>query len=120
MRVYVAGPYRADTESGVRQNIERARAVAEMLWAKGYAVFCPHLNSAFMGGVAPSSTFLRGGLEWLAVSECLVVLDNSQDSEGTQAEVAEALRMGIPVLTESAGWLLHEENESGRLPPSST
>ena len=111
-RAYIAGAYRAPTESGVRQNIERARAVAERMWAKGYAAFCPHLNTAFMGGVCPDHYFLEGDLEWLRFTSFVVLVDGWEQSKGTQAEIAYAHKMHIPVLTEAEADALPNEEVS--------
>ena len=97
LKAYVAGPYRAATESGVHHNIERARAVAEKLWQKGYAVFCPHLNSAYMGGVVSDDAFLQGGMAWLRVSDFVVLVPAYHDSLGTLAEIALAEDLGIRI-----------------------
>ena len=48
---YVAGPYRSKLgRLGILINIMRARKIARLLWKQGYAVICPHSNSAFMSG----------------------------------------------------------------------
>ncbi|HQE20292.1 MAG TPA: hypothetical protein PK607_17460, partial [Aggregatilineales bacterium] len=60
--VYVAGPYRAATVDGIRENIEAARRVARRLWQAGYPTICPHMNTAFMDGAAPDEVWLQGGL----------------------------------------------------------
>ena len=83
---YIAGPYRADTVAGIRRNIENARKVAEKYWKLGYAVFCPHLNSAFMDGICPDENFLEGGLEILKRCDVLVMVDGWMDSTGARAE----------------------------------
>jgi hypothetical protein len=36
-------------------------------------------------------------MDWLQVSDALLVLPNSEDSKGTQAEVELARELGIPV-----------------------
>jgi len=95
--VYVAGAYRADTESGVYHNIQKARRVAEQLWAKGWPTICPHLNSAYMGGVAPDEVFLQGGLLMLERCDRVVLVPGWIDSAGTRAEIAHARARGLPV-----------------------
>ncbi len=95
--VFVAGPYRAATENGVHENIGRARAVALPLWRPGVMVFCPHLNSAFMGGAQPDRVFLDGALAMLAKCDAVVLVPGWERSTGTQAEIELANRLGIPV-----------------------
>jgi len=95
--VYIAGPYRSDTEYGVKLNIERAEAVALKYWKAGYAVFCPHKNSAFMGGACPDETWLEGGLAILARCDALVVMPDWKESSGTIREIEFAEKHRIPV-----------------------
>ena len=95
--VFVAGPYRADSEQGVHRNIQRARGVAEVLWARGYVALCPHMNTAFMGGISPDDHFLAGGLELLRRCDAVVVCEGWQRSCGTRAEIARAQELGLPV-----------------------
>jgi hypothetical protein len=99
-RCYVAGPYRAPTTNGVYHNVHRARVVAERLWAKGYAVFCPHMNSAFLNGVCPDEHFLEGDLEWLRCAEMIVMLDGWRSSAGAVAEYALACKLGLEIVHE--------------------
>ena len=41
-RIYVAGPYSADTEDGVKANVQRAAHIAAELMKKGHDAHCPH------------------------------------------------------------------------------
>ena len=101
---YVAGPLRADTLNGIAENIARARAVAVHLWRLGYAVLCPHLNSAFMSGAVPETQFLEAGLEFVRRSDLVVLVDGWERSEGTVREIEEAHARGIPIyVTHKAG-----------------
>ncbi|HPQ72294.1 MAG TPA: DUF4406 domain-containing protein [bacterium] len=97
---YVAGPYRGRTHNDVAQNIAAAREVAAHLWSLGYAVICPHLNSAFMSGVAPEETFLRGGIEILRRCDLVVLVPNWHASQGTTLEIEEARSCGLPIFSD--------------------
>jgi dienelactone hydrolase len=99
MRVaYVSGPYRSKQGIyGVYQYIQAAREVALDLWRQGYAVVCPHLNSALMDGAVPDAVFLAGDLEIMRRCDLVVMLPDWQRSEGACAEREEALRLGMPV-----------------------
>jgi hypothetical protein len=99
---YVAGPYRASTESGVVQNIRNAEAVAVELWKKGYAVICPHKNTALFGGLAPDEVWLKGDLVMMERCDLVVLVPGWHTSSGTRAEVARAKELGIPMY--EAGW----------------
>ncbi len=97
-RVYVAGPYTAPDEWQVYENIHRARVVAQQLWAKGYAVLCPHLNTQFFGGMVTREMFMRGDLAWLECADMIVMVEGWERSEGSKEERAFAERRGIPVV----------------------
>jgi len=96
---YVGGPYRDSRgDYYVTQNIERAKYVSVELWRKGYAVICPHCNTAyFSGALSDEADFLDGGLELLSRCDLLVVIDGWQKSQGTKAEIQMAHQKGIPV-----------------------
>lgn len=107
MRVaYVAGPYRSnDGIWGESLNIVAARRVAVELWRMGFAVMCPHSNTAHMDGAmypddrhADAQVFLRGDLEILHRCDLLVTVPGWEQSTGARGEVAEAKASLIPVL----------------------
>ena len=95
---YCAGPYRARTIFGRAINIIRAWRVARALWRKGYAVFCPHANSAMMDGAAPDKVFLEYGLKMVRMCDLFVFTrsDAYRISEGSDAEWTLAIRLFIP------------------------
>lgn len=95
--VYVAGPYRAKTEWQLTQNIREAEALALQLWQAGFAVICPHKNTAYFGGAADDSVWLEGDLVMLRKCDAVVCTERWNESEGAKAEVEEAKRLGIPV-----------------------
>lgn len=95
--VYVAGAYRAPTPWGVQQNINAAAAIAAKVHAAGMFAVCPHLNSAHMEGVADDAHFLNGTMALMRVCHAVILVSNWRSSAGALAEVAEAMRLGIPV-----------------------
>ena len=94
---YVAGPYRAASESAVVRNIRAAEAIAAELWKAGYAVICPHMNTALMGGICPDDVWLGGDIVMLKRCDLVVLVPGWLASSGTRAEVATARECGIPV-----------------------
>lgn len=96
-RAYVAGPYRSDTENGIYENIQSARAVALDLWKRGYAVLCPHMNTAFMGGHDDDSMWLEGDIEWMQYADVVVLAPGWRKSAGTLEEIRVAIAETIPV-----------------------
>jgi hypothetical protein len=83
---YISGPYRADSPNGIYHNIQKARKVAIKYWGKGYAVICPHLNTAFMDGACPDHVWLEGDVEILKRCDLVVMMKGWEKSEGARHE----------------------------------
>ena len=101
---FISGPYRAKTTNGIQENIERARQVAKKYWLKGFSVYCPHLNSAFMDGLVPDQVFLDGCLEMIKrldpLQDIFVLMKDWQKSTGAKKEFELALEQRLPVIEE--------------------
>lgn len=84
MLIYLAGPYRGNTED----NIRIADEVSRELWAKGYYVICPHKNtSGFEQDTRISiEHILKGDLIMLSKCDAIVMLPNWDKSEGAKIE----------------------------------
>jgi len=98
--IYVAGPYNSKTEWGLEINLRKAEDAARELWKMGWAVICPHKNTAHFGGLLDNpmedrNMWLSGDLEIL--SRCDAVLRLDGESQGADEEVKLALELGIPV-----------------------
>lgn len=88
--VYIAGPYRANSATGIAANIQSARLAAIEFAKMGIPYICPHLNSAYFEEYAPDvpdSFYLKMGLEILARCDAIFVLRGWEESEGTKAEM---------------------------------
>ena len=103
--IYIAAPYRSDTIDGIYRNIQRAREAARHYWQKGYAVVCPHLNSALMDGSCPDEVFLEGSMELMRRSDIVVFLDRWYVSSGCCQEHDEANRRRMSIAYEIDGVL---------------
>lgn len=104
--VFIAAPYRASTEWGVEENIQRAEKVALDVWSLGMAAFCPHKNTAHFGGALPDSVWLTGGQDMLRKCDAVLVVALSP---GVIEEIDVAKRTGIPVfddITQLHNWSL--------------
>lgn len=95
---YIAGPYRANTEWGVEQNIAKAEAVALKYWKLGYAVICPHKNTAHFGGAMPDETWLEGDIEIMKRCDVVVMSQGWEDSVGSVVEHRIAINLGIKII----------------------
>jgi len=96
---YVAGPIRSKWRLKRWLNILRARKVAIKLWNAGFAVICPHLNSATLRHhVKDEEQFVRGDLLLVEKCDFLVIVDGWENSVGTLNEITTArLLNGIPI-----------------------
>lgn len=95
--VFVSGPYRGDVEG----NISRAKRAAVRLWQRGYAVICPHLNTANFDGLCDDEVWLTGDLEILARCDTVYMLTNWKASEGARAEHRLAADLGKEIVYEA-------------------
>lgn len=98
--VYVAGPYRSSTRSGVELNIQAARHVAKLCCVKGWSPICPHANTGHLDELlpgTPDSFWLESTMELLRRADAVVLVPGWDNSAGTQAEIAEAIARDIPV-----------------------
>lgn len=98
-RVYVAGPYRAPSETGCKANIDRAKEAAIRLCVGGFFPMTPHLNTALFDfderlANVPAEFWLDNYKDLVLDCDMVLVLGNS---EGTAAEVKVAQHYGIPV-----------------------
>lgn len=108
--IYISGPYRAPDKFGISQNISKARRVAMRLWREGWAVICPHMNTAWFDDIIPDDQFIAGDMELIKrldpESDAVYMLVNWHESKGAQAEHKLALDMGLNVIYEGA---IHDE-----------
>jgi len=111
--IYVAGPYSAQTRDGIQRNIEKAMVVSQSLWRKGFAVICPHGNTAHMSASPDSSgtssdgndfeLFLSGDEEMILRCDAIYFLTGWEDSRGSQREHRFAKEHSIPIYYEGSG-----------------
>jgi len=71
-----------------------ARKAAVKLWDEGWAVICPHTNSAFMGSRLGDDKFLEGDLEIVSRVDAVYMLKGWQDSPGAREELGLAIGLG--------------------------
>ena len=96
--IYVAGPYRAPTHEGIQANIDRALIAAQRLWRMGYVAVAPQANSQHFEG--KDWWYLDGYILLLRRCDAIYVLKDSENSQGTQAEIKEARIQGLRVYFE--------------------
>jgi hypothetical protein len=98
---YISMPYRANNGNTILENIRNAERLAIKYWRLGYAVICPHLNTAHFDGLMPDSTWLVGDLEILLRlrrSDAIVMGKGWKKSEGCKSEWLLAKERGIQII----------------------
>lgn len=100
--VYIAGAYSAPNVIEVLDNIRRGMRMATKVLLAGYSPFCPWLDFHFQlmlrdGETLTVDDYYRYSLAWLERSDAVLVMPNSEHSKGTQAEIAKAKELGIPI-----------------------
>lgn len=94
---YVIGPYRDKRGAWyVQKNIEKAASLATELWTLGYAVICPHTNTAHFDGVVSEQDFLDGLKDIMVRCDLVVARNDTSGSEGSMQEILLAKELGIP------------------------
>lgn len=83
---YISGQYSNPDPSKQGQNINNAADVAKEYWKKGYAVICPHLNTAWFDNTVPYKDFLEGDIEIMLRCDVVIMLPGWENSHGAKAE----------------------------------
>ena len=101
-KVYVAGAMSADNILTMLNNIHDGLKLGSELLKLGFAPFVPHFDIFFkiQNGVdfdIPMQYYYDYTMQWLKVSDCVLVCPNWENSKGTLAEIAMAEKLCIPV-----------------------
>jgi len=101
-RVYIAGAYSADNVITVLDNMRRGMRKSTEVLLAGYSPFCPWLDYHFQlmlreNEILTVEDYYRYSMAWLEVSDVVLVLPNSDKSNGTQAEIKRAEELNIPI-----------------------
>jgi hypothetical protein len=120
--VYVAGAYSADNVIDVLANMGRGMRAAAKVFEAGMAPFCPWFDyhySILASRPVRVEEFYRYSEAWLAVSDCVIVVpERATASKGTQAELALATELGIPVFWEDTVEKAIEKAKAHFAPPA--
>ena len=102
-RVYVAGAYSSNNVIGVLDNMREGMRWATKVFLAGHAPFAPWLDFHFQlmlrdGESLSVEDYYQYSLAWMQVADVVFVTPEWENSKGTHAEIAEAERIGIPVV----------------------
>jgi hypothetical protein len=97
--LFLAGAYMNSDANEVKGNIKLAEEYSIELWNRGYKVFCPHLNTCNfeVKATAAEEAYREFDMRMLHCCDGVFALPNWKQSEGAQAEIAEAARLHKPV-----------------------
>ena len=103
VKVNVAGPYRCSGKCGYDlDHMRRGMNMGMDVLLAGYAPFIPWFDFLLKflgkGEEAETKHFQDFCMEWLKVSDAVLVLPGWESSSGTIAEIKVAQSLGIPVL----------------------
>lgn len=103
MRVYVAGKLSnssKDSAVGYIQNCHTMMQYGDKIRKMGHAVLvpCHDLVSGLVFGDYEYSDYFDNNFMWIEVCDCMFICPMSEESNGTQREIARAVQLGIPVV----------------------
>ncbi len=97
LKIYIAGPYTADTEEQKRTNVDTAIDVALVIFSKGHFPYIPHLTH-FIDQRAKETgvdlkweDYIRWDMAWVKICDALLYL---RSSRGTNLELQAAKELG--------------------------
>ena len=98
MKVYIAGKL-DDNAVNYIKNMHNMIKTADQVRRLGYSVFVPCLDflSGLVAGNYDYQDYFENNLPWLEASDAIFICPGYETSNGTQAEIAHAERLGIPV-----------------------
>ena len=101
IKVYVAGSYSANNVLDVLKNIGRGEQLAADIFKLGFAPFCPWHDKDFIIKNPDENytvdQFYQYSIEWLKVSDCILLAEGWENSKGTIEEINIAEKMDMPV-----------------------
>lgn len=120
VKVYVAGPYSADNVLDVLRNIGKGEYYASLLFAEGFAPFCPWHNKDYMVRLwdhheITVDMFYKYSIAWLEVSDVMFLVPGWKKSKGTLEEIPFAQCRNIPIFTSMSELIKYRDRLEERL-----
>lgn len=102
--VYIAGRFRAKDGWLINENVFVAEKAGRGVARLGGMPLVPHSIGAHMAGTEDDTFWLTGTLELMRRCDLVLVLPGWEDSQGARGEIAEAERIGLPVIFPANGF----------------
>lgn len=111
IKLYIAGKYDSKSIIESLEHIRNGQRAATEALTKGFVPFCPWLDFQLFlqlreGEQITKDQIQAYSIEWLKVSDAILMLPSWKDSGGAKAELEIALKIGLPVF-----WTLQEAVE---------
>jgi len=98
--LYISGKYTANSIWETQENIRIAEKYLIKYLNLGYAVHCPHKNTAMLDGIVGIDTSMNNDLEILKRCDCIVMLPDWKESKGANIEHSLAQDMHKEIIYE--------------------
>lgn len=114
-RVYIAGKLNAPAAEYIR-NVHDMLAVSNMVRKRDFSVFVPALDVlvGFFDGRMRYDDYFANNIEWLKVSDYMLVLPGWEASHGAQKEMEIAERHHIPIFFDLFSLVVRKERDEKR------
>ena len=100
-RIFISGSYSADNVMDILRNIRDGIMISTEVLRLGYSPFCPWLDYHFVlmdfEDKLKLEDFYRYSIDWLEVSDGLLLIGDWQKSKGSVKEWTFAKKNNIPV-----------------------
>ena len=102
MRVFVAGAYSGNDVLRILENIRKGINLSKDVILAGHSPFCPWSDFLFSLVLRDKEsisldTYYQFSIDWLRVSDCILLVNGWENSKGTLHEIEKANEWGIPV-----------------------
>ena len=97
MRIFVCGPYgkrKGLSQAEIEANVQAAIEAGKELARRGHSPFVPHLYHYLVTGEISEDRWLEITLEWLSVSDAILMIGDWVTSEGARQELQYATTHG--------------------------
>ena len=106
--VYVAGPFTGSNAWEIERNIRHAEDWGYLVSQAGAWPVIPHSNTRFFHGSVSEQMAYDGTMEMMRRCDAVVVAErhgvSGRFSTGVQKEIEEAMRLGLPILSDDTHW----------------